>query len=77
VNRIVNGNRLAGHGLRHEGKTRDVFGSWASNAAGPGRCSCGMWSPNLPNTAKRKQWHRDHKADLRAGGDGRVWEGVE
>ena len=67
-------NRLAGHELPNEGRIRDAAG-WLSNGPGRARCSCGMRSPKLSNTSKRKTWHRDHKDDLRAGGNGLVWEG--
>jgi len=67
--------RLAGHGLRHEGRHWTAAG-YVSGGMAPGVCECGAKSPELPSAAARKQWHRDHKADIRAGGDGRVWQGV-
>lgn len=68
-------NRLAGHTLPNEGRVRDAAG-WLGNGPGRARCSCGERSPNLSSTAARKLWHRDHKDDIRNGGDGRVWRGV-
>jgi hypothetical protein len=77
-NRTVGGNRLAGHGLKYEGRV-GMGGRLLPNPNGYGRggCSCGMDSPLLKNTSRRKAWHRDHKADIRSGGTGRVWEGVK
>lgn len=76
--------RLTGHGLAHEGWAytsrgpRRGSGTRApvENAAGPGMalCECGTFSPMLPNRARRKAWHADHKDDIRAGGTGVVWE---
>lgn len=34
-----------------------------------------MKSPLLAGTRARKLWHRDHKDDIREGGDGVVWTG--
>ena len=65
-------NRLPGHTLRHEGRVWDGW-NYRSGHEGVSFCSCGAESPRLPNAAQRKQWHRDHKADLRAGGNGVVW----
>lgn len=28
-------------------------------------CECGEWSPELPSTAARKRWHREHKDEVR------------
>jgi hypothetical protein len=70
--------RLAGHGLRYEGRV-GMGGMLLPNPNGYGRgqCECGMDSPLLKNTARRKQWHREHKANIRAGLSGRVWEGIQ
>jgi hypothetical protein len=66
-------NRVAGHSLRHEGRVgADPYRP--TNGEGKCRCECGAWSPTLPSTAKRQQWHRDHKDDIRAGGSGAVWQ---
>lgn len=66
-------NRLAGHELWSEGAAIEGRGLYTKPRAGTGECSCGMRSPVVPSAARRKQWHRDHKDDLRAGGDGKVW----
>jgi hypothetical protein len=65
-------NRLAGHELWSEGKPIEGRNRYASPREGRGECSCGALSPTLPSNAKRKQWHRDHKADIRAAGVGKV-----
>jgi len=69
-------NRLVGHELWSEGKAIESRDRYYDVREGRGKCSCGALSPVLPSKTKRKQWHRDHKADLRAGGDGNVWTGV-
>lgn len=68
------GARLPGHALPNEGRL-SRFGGGEINGPGTVRCICGERSPLLPNTAQRKQWHRDHKDDIRAGGTGKVWGG--
>lgn len=62
-------NRLIGHGLRHEGRYWTGF-RYVSGGMAPGVCECGAESRPLPSAADRKRWHRDHKDDLRRGGDG-------
>jgi hypothetical protein len=68
--------RLAGHGLRYEGAAFSMPGQRARNESGPGMalCECGTYSPQIKNRAQRKQWHKDHKDDIRQGGTGKVWE---
>lgn len=70
--------RLSGHGLAYEGNAYTSPGVWSRELAGPGMglCECGTYSPVIKNRARRKAWHRDHKADIAAGGTGIVWEGV-
>lgn len=69
--------RLVGHGLRYEGSAFEREGLRARDFSGPGMalCECGTYSPLIKNRAQRQQWHKDHKDDIRAGGDGVVWEG--
>lgn len=64
--------RLAGHGLRAEGKvfeddgnggTRRKYGSYDN--FGFGLCSCGSRSSALYSDAARKRWHREHKEQVR------------
>jgi hypothetical protein len=70
--------RLAGHGLRYEGNAYEGPQRLSSNLSGPGMalCECGQYSPVIKNRAQRQAWHRDHKDDIRQGGNGVVWEGV-
>lgn len=56
-----------GHALRFEGRCpspHDRSRLW--NGTGHGRCECGGRSPELPSTAARKRWHREHKAQVLA-----------
>lgn len=71
--------RLAGHGLVAEGAAWVMPGqrAWIGNGPGLALCSCGMYSPQIKNRAQRKQWHKDHKADVLQGGTGIVWEGQQ
>jgi hypothetical protein len=59
--------RLAGHGLRWEGRWYDIASGRTFNGPGYARCSCGTRSPDLPSTTARKRWHREHKDAVRAG----------
>jgi len=61
-------NRLAGHELRNEGRVYGGYSAGYINGPGRATCSCGFRSEELPSTNARKQWHRDHKARVRAGG---------
>lgn len=56
--------RIAGHGLRHEGRHWTAAG-YVSGGMAPGVCECGEKSAPLPSAAARKRWHRDHKAEIR------------
>lgn len=58
--------RLAGHSLPNEGRVHDGHGQGYTNGPGRVQCSCGEHSPELPNTAQRRKWHRQHKADVLA-----------
>lgn len=60
--------RLAGHGLRYEGRVVAKSGAWLVNGSGPAKCECGEYSPVLQSTAARKRWHREHKAEQQKGG---------
>lgn len=51
---------VRGHALRYEGRVLST-GGWVKSGPGPGRCECGAISPELPSTAARQRWHRDHK----------------
>lgn len=56
--------RLAGHGLRNEGRVYQ--GGIRLVQVGKGRCECGAESPVLRSNSQRQKWHRDHKNDIRA-----------
>jgi hypothetical protein len=64
---MAGSNRLAGHTLPCEGRVQ-LGGHIIGDGSGEGRacCSCGRESPLLPSTRARKQWHRDHKNDVRS-----------
>lgn len=61
---------LSGHTLLGEGAAYNEHGSRIGyqGTGGPGmaKCSCGALSPFVISGMKRKQWHRDHKAAIRA-----------
>jgi hypothetical protein len=71
--------RLAGHTLVSEGAPFErVVDEYArvvarrlnhGGVSGQGRalCSCKAMSDVLPTGGARKQWHRDHKAEVRHG----------
>ncbi len=59
--------RVPGHMLRDSGR---IWVGWPllrySYGPGYGVCSCGERSPDLPSTAARQRWHRQHKEALLA-----------
>lgn len=58
-------NRLAGHGLPHEGRVWNGLTRQFGNYAGTTSCSCGLISPFLASTSARRKWHREHKDKIR------------
>lgn len=61
-------NRLSGHTLYKEGWPCDSQGQplrikW--EGIGKAKCSCGELSPVLDSDRQRRQWHRDHKNQIR------------
>ena len=63
----MNQNLLKGHTLLWEGAAHDDRGLRVYRSTkGHGKCSCGDLSEPLDSTNQRKQWHRDHKANIRA-----------
>lgn len=67
--------QVPGHGLAREGYPHDENGNVLSlggivRTSGPGRakCACGQVSPDLPSTAARKRWHREHKEQVVSAG---------
>lgn len=54
---------VKGHSLLFEGA---AFGrSWNQSGAGMAKCTCGLMSPELPNRAARKRWHKQHKEEVK------------
>lgn len=59
--------RLAGHGLKREGKPCTAQGGRAPGPSGRALCSGGERSPVLESDGQRKRWHRDiHKPAMAA-----------
>lgn len=65
---------IRGHGLLVGGDPFTAAGRrkpyrWpppATSNVGHGKCRCGALSPELPTTAARKRWHKQHKAEVLA-----------
>ena len=57
--------RLAGHGLRHEGRHWVPAVGYVAGGSAPGKCECGAESPTLTSAAVRKRWHKEHKQQIR------------
>lgn len=56
---------MRGHTLVAAGAAFDPYGARVNDGmggVGRARCSCGGFSPPLPNRAERRAWHRAHKA---------------
>lgn len=51
-----------------EGAPHDADGNfiyrWGTGGVGRAMCACGALSPEMNSATKRKQWHREHKADV-------------
>ena len=62
---------IPGHELLYEGGTQPIWGDakspWGSVQGHKGGCACGAQPPGFPNVSnnKMKQWHREHKAQIR------------
>ena len=56
--------------MPHEGRamvehrTLGLIAAYPQFGPGQTRCQCGEWSPELPTTAARKRWHREHKQQV-------------
>ena len=62
-------NRVKGHTLVGEGWPLNYRGDRLyTTSQGHARCSCGLASGLLQTNRQRKQWHREHKDAIRAGG---------
>lgn len=53
---------VKGHTLLFEGQPM----GYRRTGIGHAKCSCGDCSPELDSNSKRKQWHREHKAQVAA-----------
>lgn len=59
--------RVSGHELQREGQPIEApLYTRGTGGKGRAKCSCGAKSPVLPSANKRKEWHRQHKADVLA-----------
>ena len=62
---------IPGHELLYEGGTQPIWGDanapWGAVQGHKGGCACGAQPPDFPNVSnnKMKQWHREHKAQIR------------
>ena len=64
--------RVPGHTLAFEGAPHDAAGvrvAILTGGAGRAKCSCGQLSRDLVSSTARKQWHREHKADVSSDGN--------
>lgn len=63
--RLVPGHTLVGEGAPHDNRGYRI-GHWSLGVSGcgRGRCSCGALSPVMQSANQRKQWHREHKAEV-------------
>lgn len=63
----VPGHTLIAEGSAHDANSKRITGRW-STTDGPGRglCSCGALSDEKPSRRWRRDWHREHKAQVLA-----------
>lgn len=68
MNQVVPGHSLVREGAPHrdDGRPNNEAYSHGTGGTGCGKCTCGALSPVLNSGTKRKAWHRQHKADVRA-----------
>lgn len=67
---LVPGHTLAYEGAAHNEHGHVIVGYTGyihRGGKGRGKCSCGEMSEVLDSGKQRQQWHRDHKAQIRAG----------
>ena len=70
---------IAGHALANEGAAYTAEGEYARTdrywivtaGQGYGKCECGAISPKAGGRKYRREWHRQHKAEVREQGEGR------
>jgi len=67
---LVRGHTLVGEGKAYEQVLVHidtlVWQQVLASRTGQGVCSCGAASQVLRSTGRRKQWHREHKAEVLA-----------
>jgi hypothetical protein len=61
--------RVPGHELQHDGAPHDDDGrvippGTRTSGDGRARCSCGTSSQVMVSGTRRRQWHREHKAQV-------------
>jgi hypothetical protein len=61
--------RVPGHELRHDGAPHDDDGhvippGTRTGGLGRARCTCGALSQVTVSATRRRQWHREHKAQV-------------
>jgi hypothetical protein len=55
--------KVAGHALESGGRSHAEY-PYRKDIPRPAVCECGATSELLPTNEARKQWHREHKADM-------------
>lgn len=70
ANTRLSGHELIWEGAPHEKRANGTFSrrgpSWSGvGGTGHGVCTCGASSGELASGAARKQWHREHKQQIR------------
>jgi len=67
-NTPIRGHAIADGGAPHDDNGNRVSpNSWGGvGGSGRARCECGVLSDVLPSAARRRAWHRDHKASIRS-----------
>ena len=64
---------LAGHALVSKGDAHTAEGDYAfdhhlwirTSGQGYGKCECGVFSPEVDGRTYRREWHRQHKDEVR------------
>jgi hypothetical protein len=59
---LLKGHALIGEGAPHKADGSRGYVDWPF---AHGKCSCGALSPLTSSVALRKQWHREHKQQIR------------
>lgn len=62
---------VKGHAIVKEGQAYNADGSnihydgWGTAGQGHGKCECGAVSPGSGGRKYRREWHRQHKVEVR------------